>query len=312
MGRSEKVDAIILTKNSEITLPYCLESVVRTLPLHHIIVADGGSNDDTISVAAKYGCRIIKNVGLISSARYLAAEQADTDVICYVDSDTVLMPGWYEKLSKWLNVPGVVWAQGYAVNSSVVCPDYGKAKRSFALKRGFVTLGHSLVIRKVVLEHARDWIESPTNAEEDISLLRALCKLGMVVATDRSFVQAIHLPDTFLRDLRSGFRGGINSSRTKPLTGLLKFGYFLRSGFYYFTQRPRITVLYANWLIGGFYICGLIFPNSKFFKELVGRLNSLAERIGVLSMQDETQGSLTLSNKKLGVIAQRTGPLRVS
>lgn len=52
----EDVTFIILTKNEEINLPDCLESIKNFAK--RIIVIDSGSNDKTIEIAKKYNCEV--------------------------------------------------------------------------------------------------------------------------------------------------------------------------------------------------------------------------------------------------------------
>ena len=50
--------AVILTKNEEINLPRCLETIPARYP---VVIVDSGSTDNTIAIANSRGCRIYTN-----------------------------------------------------------------------------------------------------------------------------------------------------------------------------------------------------------------------------------------------------------
>jgi len=64
----EKICAIILTKNEEIHLNRILNQIVRLVD--HVLVVDSGSDDETISIAKKYKCEIIKKKWINYSTQF--------------------------------------------------------------------------------------------------------------------------------------------------------------------------------------------------------------------------------------------------
>ena len=107
-----KIDVVVLTKNSIITLGACLHGIFDTIPVNKLIIVDGGSCDPTLKIARKYGAVIIHEKGYLARARYKGALEAETQWFCFEDSDIVLHPSWYKGLKKWTKYPQVAWIKG--------------------------------------------------------------------------------------------------------------------------------------------------------------------------------------------------------
>ncbi len=88
------VSVVIATFNAAGTLAMVLESVrSQTFPskLIDILVVDGGSTDDTVEIAKRYGCRIIKNPRTEPVyGKFLGYLAAPGRYIMYLDADEVL------------------------------------------------------------------------------------------------------------------------------------------------------------------------------------------------------------------------------
>lgn len=87
---------IIPTLNEEKYLPKLLDSIKSQdfgapYGSYEIIVADAGSSDNTVEIAKKYGCKIVKG-GLLPVGRNRGAEAAKGDIFLFLDSDVVLPP----------------------------------------------------------------------------------------------------------------------------------------------------------------------------------------------------------------------------
>lgn len=81
---------IIPTLNEEKYLPDLLESLKKQdFSDYEVIVADAGSEDETVKMANAYGCRIIKG-GLPAKGRNSGAKVAIGEVFLFLDADTVL------------------------------------------------------------------------------------------------------------------------------------------------------------------------------------------------------------------------------
>lgn len=86
------VSVNIPTYNSGSTLEKCLMSVKRQIYLNiEIIIADGFSKDNTISIAKNYGCDIYYELE-VAKARRLMVEKSEGSYIIFLDSDQVIEP----------------------------------------------------------------------------------------------------------------------------------------------------------------------------------------------------------------------------
>lgn len=88
---------IIPTLNEEEYLPRLLDSIKKQgFGEHEIIVADAGSTDATVSIAQAHGCRVVPG-GLPAKGRNNGAKAATGQLLFFLDSDTILPEGFFEK-----------------------------------------------------------------------------------------------------------------------------------------------------------------------------------------------------------------------
>ncbi|HVP24277.1 MAG TPA: glycosyltransferase family 2 protein [Conexivisphaerales archaeon] len=111
----EKVDVVLLTKDSQGVLRECLDSVYAGIPVGRLIVVDAFSRDGTLDIIAEYNAahgnvKVIQERGTRGKARETGIREVRTDLFAFVDSDVVLCKGWFQKASESL-APGVgaVW-----------------------------------------------------------------------------------------------------------------------------------------------------------------------------------------------------------
>jgi glycosyltransferase involved in cell wall biosynthesis len=95
----------IPTYNSGKRLERLLRSIVmQRYPRdnYEILIADGGSTDDTIDIAKRYGCIILHNPKKFAEpGKALCIDNAQGDIICFVDDDNELpSEGWLLKMVK--------------------------------------------------------------------------------------------------------------------------------------------------------------------------------------------------------------------
>jgi len=88
------ITVIIPVLNEEKNLPRCLDAVVRQKYRPggiKIMIADGGSKDNTAGIARSYGCRVINNhYKLAEPGIALAMESAETDLCCILAADNII------------------------------------------------------------------------------------------------------------------------------------------------------------------------------------------------------------------------------
>jgi glycosyltransferase involved in cell wall biosynthesis len=111
------VSFVIPTLNSAKTLNQCLESIKNQNYQGEIeiIIADGGSSDQTVEIAKSYNAKIIKNKLKTGEAgKAVGVKQATKDLICLLDSDNILPnKKWLKKMTKPFNEPKIIGAEPY-------------------------------------------------------------------------------------------------------------------------------------------------------------------------------------------------------
>jgi glycosyltransferase involved in cell wall biosynthesis len=112
-----KVDLVMWTLNGEKTLPVVLNRIVEVVPkeiVNQKLIVDDGSKDRTVSVAAKYGWKVIRNEGKgISDGANTALKHVDTPYFCSFEQDVLLASNWWHRISILiLNKEGVGAACG--------------------------------------------------------------------------------------------------------------------------------------------------------------------------------------------------------
>lgn len=113
--KGERVDVVVLTKNSERILEKCFFSIYNNVPVNRLIVVDGCSTDSTLRIVEKFNEKygnvvVIQDQGTRGSARLKGIREVKTDWFLFVDSDVVLSGNWYEKAKSHVaDDVGAVW-----------------------------------------------------------------------------------------------------------------------------------------------------------------------------------------------------------
>jgi len=104
------ISIIVPTLNEEKYLSLLLESIKKQDFFdYEIIVADAGSKDKTIEIAAKYNCRVVPG-GLPAKGRNEGAKKAKGDLLLFIDADSVLPEGFLTKSLEEFNRRGLDFA----------------------------------------------------------------------------------------------------------------------------------------------------------------------------------------------------------
>jgi glycosyltransferase involved in cell wall biosynthesis len=85
----EAITAVLLTKNEEVRVARCLESIRW---VDEIVVVDGLSTDRTVAICAEYGAHVVPHAfaGNFGDERNLGAEAASHDWVLALDADDVV------------------------------------------------------------------------------------------------------------------------------------------------------------------------------------------------------------------------------
>jgi glycosyltransferase involved in cell wall biosynthesis len=111
----ERIDVVMLTRNSGSLLNACLKSIYENVPVNRLIVVDGFSTDNTSRILGefdrKYGnVEVIAENGSRGRARERGIREVKTEWFMFVDSDIVLCKDWFKKASKHVREDvGAIW-----------------------------------------------------------------------------------------------------------------------------------------------------------------------------------------------------------
>jgi len=95
-----KLSIIIPTLNEEKNLPLLLESIKKQeFKDYEIIVADAGSQDNTVKIALRYDCTVVPG-GHPGKGRNEGAKAAHGDELLFVDADVLFPEGFLGKFLK--------------------------------------------------------------------------------------------------------------------------------------------------------------------------------------------------------------------
>ncbi|MFF3753445.1 glycosyltransferase family 2 protein [Streptomyces sp. NPDC002018] len=100
-----RVSVVIPNYNYAGTLELCLGSLrAQTLPPFEVIVSDDASTDDSVEVARRFDCRVLRaeRNGGVSAARNAGAAAARGDILFFLDSDQALAPDALENAVRLL------------------------------------------------------------------------------------------------------------------------------------------------------------------------------------------------------------------
>jgi glycosyltransferase involved in cell wall biosynthesis len=255
----ETIDVVVPTKDSSATLGIVLEGIRRAIPVNKLIIVDGGSSDATLKIAKKYGAKIVQEKGRLGRARYRGALEVETEWFCFIDSDILVYPDWYEKLKRWTYHPKVVWINGLPIEQSNMLKSYARAKflrHRREMKSVQVALSNSLLKRDVVLE-CTHWLREDIHAGEDLVLYNFVMSKGYQ-RVGPNLVVCLHLPDCFLHDIYACYRGGYSMRLVHKRIHLKYVGfpfYLLLNASYGFidTMDPRLFA-YCFGMQGGAFL----------------------------------------------------------
>jgi glycosyltransferase involved in cell wall biosynthesis len=98
------ISVIIPTFNEEENIAQCLVSLThQTTPRneYEIIVVDGGSKDETCSIAGKYADKVfVQTSKKVGGARNDGIMAAQGEIVATTDADCILPPNWIELIKK--------------------------------------------------------------------------------------------------------------------------------------------------------------------------------------------------------------------
>jgi glycosyltransferase involved in cell wall biosynthesis len=272
----DKVDVVVLTKNSAATLKYVLEGIFNAVPVNKLIIVDGNSTDGTLSIAEESNAKIIKGARNLATARYQGVLEVETGWFCFIDSDIYVLPSWYKQLEKRMALPHAAWIQGLTLEHSRILDSYALSKTLRYTKHGCIALSNSLLKRDVVLQCA-DWLRKDIHAGEDAVLYKFVKSSGYKVLLDTSAL-CIHLPDCFFHDIYALYRAGYSDRLRRKHIAIMYLGVPLLLSKEAFIRMLLVTdprlLIYFPAILGTSYILGYFgFKKSKVFMEKIDKVS---------------------------------------
>lgn len=170
MGK--RIIAGILTKNSDRTIGKCLDSLIKYVQPEKIVIVDGGSHDETLSIGRRYNTKIYiaSSLNLGGARKRLLQLISDSgyDFSVMVDSDVFIKPNFLQIIEQY---EGADVIEGRVVNIGI-----GKGVTPLTAKRGYTFC--------VFLNHKAAKTGANSNIDqfdflEDHALKRAIQQAGL-------------------------------------------------------------------------------------------------------------------------------------
>ena len=180
---------IIPTLNSGASLPATLAALGR---LDQVLIADGGSTDNTIDVGRARNARVVQALRGRGNQLCAAAAMAETEWLLFLHSDTLLENGWRDETEAFMAAPHN--AERAAVFGFALDDTSTEARR---LERWVAwrvrTLGlaygdQGLLIRRAFYEALGGFRAMPLM--EDVDLIRRIGRRRLVVLQTRALTSA--------------------------------------------------------------------------------------------------------------------------
>jgi rSAM/selenodomain-associated transferase 2 len=184
----QSVSVVIPTLNEALNLPETVRLIRCSPEVSEIIVADGGSSDETCQIAEQLGCRVITSRAGRGGQLRLGAAAATGDVILLLHADTSVPPQAGHAVLNCLRDAAVVAGGFWKVFRSPMPLLLGsKVKCGIRLLIGRRIAGdQGLFIRREILEAVGGVPDQPLM--EEFELCRRLRRLGRLALADATVV----------------------------------------------------------------------------------------------------------------------------
>jgi rSAM/selenodomain-associated transferase 2 len=107
------LSVVIPTLNAAGELPATLAALADARLVREIVVADGGSADETVAIGRAAGARIVIAPRGRGTQLAAGAAAASGDWLLFLHADCRLMPGWDEAVAAFVAAPGAPGRAGY-------------------------------------------------------------------------------------------------------------------------------------------------------------------------------------------------------
>lgn len=223
-ARGPLVSVVIPTFDEERELPGALGHLAVLPGRWEVLVADGGSRDQTVRIARERGARVVAEGGSRAEQINAAARHARGELLVFLHADSRLPPGAYAALSAAAREPGVV-------GGNFVLRFRGNDRFSFALTLTYAVHrfcrryygDSSLWVPREVFDRLGGFLPLPFMDDYDFvrrleASGRTVCLPGPALTSSRRW-RALGIPRTLFSwvVLRLMFRLGVRRPRLARL-----------------------------------------------------------------------------------------------
>ncbi len=208
------ISVVIPTLNEEVNLPKTLQSVGR-MPYCEVIVADGGSQDRTVSIAEEWGAKIVLSEPCRGGQMNAGAHKASGDILLFLHADTVLPENYAELIRHTLSNPNVPGG-AFAVRFSPTTRHLNFKSRTISWRTTILRKPYgdqAIFVRASLFQLMGEYADIPLM--EDVEFVNRLRQKGKLAFIRESVVT---------NSRRFGSQGGIMATLRNKLT---KMGYAL-------------------------------------------------------------------------------------
>ena len=109
-----RASVVVCVYQAQDTIEECLKSLTKLdYPNYEVLVVDDGSTDATAQITRRFLVRLLSGDHLgLSGARNVGLEQAEGEIVAYIDADAQADADWLTYLALALEVPGTAGAGG--------------------------------------------------------------------------------------------------------------------------------------------------------------------------------------------------------
>lgn len=107
------LSVVIPALNAGVSLPQTLKAVAGSSLVRETIVADGGSGDDTVSIAQEAGARHVRAARGRGTQLAAGAQAATGAWLLFLHADCRLDPGWEQAAAAFIAADGAAGRAGY-------------------------------------------------------------------------------------------------------------------------------------------------------------------------------------------------------
>lgn len=164
------------------------------------IIIDGGSNDNTVDIIKKYSERITYWVSEKDSGQSEAINKgfmkATGDIVCWINSDDILMPGAVKKVMQYFSEhPDIKFINGYVLlidkNSNILFNYFILKQKNWYAKHGIFYVSQQAMFWKRSLFNSIGYLKEDFHAMMDreflIRVLKNKIKVGQIKKTLSGF-----------------------------------------------------------------------------------------------------------------------------